>query len=658
MDVFTECKEINDLFRAGKEQNARNKLIRLIDQFREDQLEYPEVLNHLLRVAGLYPYIQPSSATWQDRYVCEAFKSDVGTNTQMVLHREQSRLLKKLISGESFAVSAPTSFGKSFIIDAFIAIKKPRNVVIIVPTIALTDETRRRIFKKFANEYNIITTADAELGKKNIMIFPQERALAYADKLKSLDILIVDEFYKASAKFDKERSPSLLRSILKLEKLATQRYYLAPNVSALHDSPFTKDMEFICLDFNTVFLDVKEHFHTIGKDENKKGAFLLKILNKTSDKTLIYVATYPNIAKVSTLLLSKLPPQKAKKLTSFSRWLIRNYGANWDLPNLIERGVGIHNGQLHRSLSQIQIKLFEDEDGIKNLISTSSIIEGVNTSAENVVIWCNRKGGKGNPRLDDFMYKNIIGRGGRMFKHFVGKIHLLEAPPAPDNTQLSIDIPDQILGEYDEIHQAEDLTKEQIAKIIQYKEEMGSIFGKVKFKEMQEDHVFQSSDYDLIKNISHEIHDSVSSWAGLGYLNSEDTEKWHPMLYKIIKLCPGGWDIEYNKFVSFIKILSMNWHNSIPEQLYLLDELDIGIHDYFKLERNVSFKFSSLAGDVNTVYRNLNPDTLVDISPFIYKLSHAFLPASVYQLEEYGMPRMIAKKIHQSGVINLTHENT
>jgi reverse gyrase len=47
---------------------------------------------------------------------------------------------------------APTSFGKSFIIDAFIALKQPKNIAIIVPTIALTDETRRRLQRKFSNQ--------------------------------------------------------------------------------------------------------------------------------------------------------------------------------------------------------------------------------------------------------------------------------------------------------------------------------------------------------------------------------------------------------------------------------------------------------------------------------------------------------------------------
>ena len=48
-----------------------------------------------------------------------------------------------------------------------------------------------------------------------------------------------------------------------------------------------------------------------------------------------------------------------KLLTQFSNWLSKNYDSNWSLTKLIKRNVGIHNGRLHRSLSQIQVKLFE-----------------------------------------------------------------------------------------------------------------------------------------------------------------------------------------------------------------------------------------------------------------------------------------------------------
>ena len=161
------------------------------------------------------------------------------------MHREQSLLLKKLLENKNIAVSAPTSFGKSFVIDAFIQHKQPKNVVLIVPTIALMDETRRRLYKKFSDKYKIITTTDVELAEYNILIFPQERAINYINHLKEIDLLVVDEFYKASSLFEStDRSSILLKAIIKLGKIAKQKYYLAPNITKISENSFTKDMVF------------------------------------------------------------------------------------------------------------------------------------------------------------------------------------------------------------------------------------------------------------------------------------------------------------------------------------------------------------------------------------------------------------------------------
>ncbi|MCB0486695.1 MAG: DEAD/DEAH box helicase, partial [Flavobacteriaceae bacterium] len=263
-------------------------------------MPYSPLVNHLIKETGLYPYIQPETSAWNDRYVYEAFKVDVGRGEERTLHREQSHLLKKIIDGESVAVSAPTSFGKSFIIDAFIALNKPNNVVIIVPTIALTDETRRRLYKKFSDKYKIITTTEVDLMEKNIFIFPQERALNYIDKIETIDLLIVDEFYKASTSFDKERSSSLIRAIMKLGDIAKQRYYLAPNIKEIKSNPFTKDMSFMeVLCFNTVYLEKYKLYDDINRNEGKKGEALLKILDESKGKTLIYAGTYADIDRIA-----------------------------------------------------------------------------------------------------------------------------------------------------------------------------------------------------------------------------------------------------------------------------------------------------------------------------------------------------------------------
>ncbi len=649
MDIFDTCSSINSAILARRDDQARNELIKLLDYHSEEKIEYSPLVNHLIRQTGLYPYINPETASWDDRYIYELFKVDVGLELPVTLHREQSFLLRKLVQGESLAISAPTSFGKSFVIDAFIKLSSPKNVVIIVPTIALTDETRRRLFPKFANEYRIITTTDVELDDKNIFIFPQERAIHYVNKLDELDMLIIDEFYKASPAFDKERSPSLIRAILKLGNIAKQRYFLAPNISYLNESVFTKDMEFIKMDFNTVFLEKHELYKTIKGDEEKKSETLLGILNNNPSKTLIYAGTYSHIDKVANLLIEKTPPLNRPLLTQFAEWLSRNYDNNWKLTNLVKRGHGIHNGQLHRSLSQIQIRLFEGKGGLDNIISTSSIIEGVNTSAEKIVIWRNRKG---RARLDDFTYKNIIGRGGRMFKHFIGQIFILEEPPKEEQIQLKLEFPDEILGDVDEVQYDDVLSNEQLERIISFRKRMSEIIDPDTLMRLQSENAFQTSNFDLIEDIAFDIYRNTNEWNGLSFLNSDNPGNWDRLLYKIIGLVPGGWDTKYSSFVEFIKVLANNWKRTVPQLLGQLDEYDINIDMFFKLERNASFKLASLISDINVLYQAMFKDADIDISPFASKLSHAFLPSVVFQLEEYGLPRMISKKLHELSIFN------
>ena len=88
------------------------------------------------------------------------------------------------------------------------------------------------------------------------------------------------------------------------------------------------------------------------------------------------------------------------------------------------------------------------------------------------------------------------------------------------------------------------------------------------------------------------------------------------------------------------------------ELLKELEDYDVGIDKFFLLERNVTYKFSALLNDLNTLQKRILKDKQYDISKFIKWCSHAFLPKVVFQLEEYGLPRMISKKLHESNVID------
>ena len=654
MDIFNTCQEINEFIVNQQEAPARNLLIRLLDYLNSHNIPYTPLINHLIRETGLYPYLQSETSSWQDRFIYQAFKVDAGGMNQVTLHREQSALLKSLLAGENIAVSAPTSFGKSFVIDAFISIKKPKNIVLIVPTIALTDETRRRLYKKFSTEYKIITTPDVELASKNILIFPQERAVSYINKLESIDILIIDEFYKAGVSFDKERAPVLLKAILELGKKAKQRYFLAPNISDLNNSPFTEGMKFEKIDFNTVFSEIhKDYLNANPNNKSFKKDRLLSILNQKRTKTLIYAGTYSNIYKIISILQDALPNRKNELLESFSDWLKNNYGETYVLSDLVCRGIGIHNGRLHRSLSQLQVRLFEEPMGLYNIVSTSSIIEGVNTSAENVIIWANKNG---KPNLNDFTYKNIVGRGGRMFRHFIGKIYLFEAPPEEKPAQLKLEFTDELLNSLDTNKFKDELTREQIIKIIAFNDEMDKILGDGVYKTIINDSAIQTCNGNSLRDIAIDMTQNPTQWNGLGYLNSNNPQQWGTTLFKVLKYLGGSAGATHTDLVAYIKAISNNWNKSIPEIINQLRNNGITIEKFFELERVVSFNLSTLLGDINAIQKHILKN-YIDISPFISKISHAFLPKLVYELEEYGLPRMLSKKINKTGLINLEQQN-
>jgi hypothetical protein len=653
MAIFETCYEINKLLTLNNELAARNLLIRLLADLNRDEISYPQVVNQLIRATGLFPYLQLENASWDQRYVYQAFEVDVGRR-MATLHREQSSVLSKLLEGKNIAVSAPTSFGKSFIIDAFIAAKHPDNVVIIVPTIALMDETRRRIFKKFADQYTIITAPDTNLGQKNIFIFPQERAFGYLSALDTIDLLVVDEFYKASQKHDRERAPSLIKAILKLSKKAKQRYYLAPNIKKLNDNAFTRDMEFLeLLDFNTVYLNIQESYKDFGDDPAKKGAKLIELISQGTQKSLIYAGTYSEINKIADLVIAEMPPVDRIYTNHFSQWLRQNYQTDWLLADLVDRAVGVHNGSMHRCLSQLQIRLFEYENGFDSIISTSSIIEGVNTSAQSVILWRSKLG---RSNLTDFTYKNIIGRGGRMFKYFVGNIYLLDAPPVSVDTQLEIDFPEEILGTLDEQNDSGQLTEKHVERIVEYRRLMSSIIGDDNFARIKRENILQDSNADFLLELATNMRDNPEDWRGFGYLNSDSPDQWETMLYKVLRLKPAVWDTVYNKLVTAVKAIAYNWDSDLSQLIFSLRQHGINIDEFFKLERTITFKLSALLSDTNELHKIIiNPS--VDISAFVGRMRRAFLPSAVYHLEEYGLPRMISKKIHAAGVINFEDPN-
>lgn len=244
-----------------------------------------------------------------------------------------------------------------------------------------------------------------------------------------------------------------------------------------------------------------------------------------------------------------------------------------------------------------------------------------------------------------------------MFRHFVGNIYLLDKPPAEEESQLILEFDSELSSSVDEETISHQLTKEQIAKIIAYKEEMSEILGPDSFKRLQEENAFIDSDASVLLKISKTLSEFPQDYSGLVYLNSTDPEEWSSSLYKILNIIPGYIGAKYGDVVNFIKIISNNWNKSFHELLDELDKFNIGINSFFDLERKVTFKLTSLLNEVNILQKEINPGNHIDFSSFIVRASYAFLPKNVYILEEYGLPRMISKKLHYARIINLEDDD-
>lgn len=401
---------------------GRDLVIRALENQNSLGRAYRDILNDLTMQVGLYPYVSDlEDLSLRNALMHAAHRAD-GIMQDYVLHRSQARVLRWLMSGNSVILSAPTSFGKSLLIDIIISAKNFDNVVLIVPTLALVEETRRRM-SRFVDEYWVVTSGNQRIGERNIFVLTQERYLSMEGDIPDVDFFVIDEFYKLSISNDGGRSTLLNQAFLRLCNTGAQFYLLGPSIKSIPDIVKEKlNCKFLVEDFQTVAVEL----HFLRKKPNKNEA-LAKLLDEVDGQTMIYCQSPASTRKLmkSYLDIRNLEVTQDQELLEAAKWTSENYHDEWLVSIALRHGIGIHHGRLPRSLGRFMIRAFE-EGQIKVLLCTSTLIEGVNTAAKNVVIYDNKLNRRS---LDFFTFSNIKGRTGRMFRHFVGNIFVFDAPP-------------------------------------------------------------------------------------------------------------------------------------------------------------------------------------------------------------------------------------
>ncbi len=397
---------------AETEQRLRELTIRALD-YRERLNGSKPILDALVERFGLYPYLDPQDLDASVQIAYEAHRPLDMPDDAIVFHASQAAVYRHLLDGSNVILSAPTSYGKSLIIDALVASGRYANIVIVVPTLALIDETRRRLSR--FRDYKLITHSAQSVGDRNLFVMTQERVVDHPS-LPEVDLFVIDEFYKLSGHMDAERSDLLNQALYKLLKIGRQFYFLGPNINGIaHVREFSANVRFIKTDYSTVAVDVAR-VPTKGTVRER----LVDLCRSFDEPTLIYCKSPARAREVAKWLLEDEVVRPSEELSDAVEWVGEHFHPQWLVGRALAHGVGVHHGRLPRALAQFIVRSF-NEDKLRFLVCTSTLIEGVNTKAKNVVIFDNMIA---KEKFDYFTFNNIRGRSGRMFEHFIGRVFL------------------------------------------------------------------------------------------------------------------------------------------------------------------------------------------------------------------------------------------
>ena len=383
--------------------------------------------------------------------------------TDYMLHKYQKEVLElfKNNSVNRYVLSAPTSFGKTFIVYTIIKKMNYSNILLVFPTISLLSENYLKLQNdEFFSPYKIHTLSEInedELGEKNIFIYTPERYLSFLDNNTSyFDFTFVDEIYKIDNDFiidndtpeENERDTAyrlaleyacqnskdilLAGPYIQFQKLDTERNSF---------NNFVRVNKFTILEYNDVEIVSKNITH-IDRNKFELGNIKYKLnvgtsslqdkvvqtIVKIEGNTLIYCGSKPDVERFAnhmlkneeylSLLSEKEYKENNELFSIFLKHIEKKFGSDWILYKALEKRIGLHHAGIPKYLQNEIINLFNSGE-LLCLFSTTTITEGVNTTAKNLIVTAVKKGRK---PLKQFDAKNIAGRSGRFNVHYSGNV--------------------------------------------------------------------------------------------------------------------------------------------------------------------------------------------------------------------------------------------
>lgn len=413
----------------------------------------------------------------------DAYRSQL--NPDNILDKTQKDVIELFqnSSPRRLLVSAPTSFGKTFLMREIVFLNKERyrNILLVFPTVALLQENARemdRFVQKLELPHRVVKSLDSGIDTEQptVYVFTPERALqliaTYPDI--KLDFFFFDEIYKIDEDYcsdsidekDKEqgynshedfldtnRGKTFRIALYLLSKMVDEFYLAGPN---LQQDRFGDGMKrFIELNRITVKevnfeptlrISVDAHSATIREQypesipqTTEKGLVKIdkRVSQKISDvvqyiehrdygKTLLYCTSPTKAIEYASKLAASTEDRTSNYPQEFLEFIehikreydLENSVEEWSLIKVLKKGFGMHHGKLPKYIQQEVLDQF-NKGTFDVLFCTSTIVEGVNTDAQNMIIMNSSKGGD---KLTPFDIKNIKGRAGRYYHCFIGRV--------------------------------------------------------------------------------------------------------------------------------------------------------------------------------------------------------------------------------------------
>lgn len=443
-------------------------------------LEHDEAMRessmHLLAELGNFPGLKYVDTVYGrgnqsllerlNRSVAQALNTVPIGEAHLPLTDYQKRVWDELPGGKSLAITAPTSAGKSFlVVEHLCRLAESRTsfgAVYIAPTRALLSEVHQKIQARLNMREHIrvstVPSLDPLNRKHQVFILTQERLQVLLSSWGgAIDLVVVDEAQNLS---DAARGMILqecLEAVVARNRRA-QVIMLAPGAVGLPVIAKTIGIEALTTQ-STAVSPVLQNRIVVSKVIGHQNKLSLSLLKTPSEKVLLGTVNTENglddpdtrlaavaleLGGVGGSLVYETGPNEAEKtalqlmngltlngegdadtsLAELSNFIKDHIHQEYGLAQMVRQGVAYHYGRMPSLLREaIETSFKREGEGLRYLVCTTTLAQGINLPARNVFIDSPMRGKK--EQLDPALLWNFAGRAGRMNQDIVGNVFLV-----------------------------------------------------------------------------------------------------------------------------------------------------------------------------------------------------------------------------------------